>query len=82
MDWIDSVLLTTASTVACMMFPRLLSHILNPKAKGTKLVKATSTSQKARYEITTFPYCTSYALTGSPSCKFSPHFCSKCSANG
>ncbi len=81
MGRIDATLLTLFSTVACLIFPRLLGIITNPKTKRHRPLQTASTSQKAKYEITTFPYCTSYALTGNPSCKFSPNFCGRCSPN-
>jgi hypothetical protein len=81
MHWIDATLLTIFSTVACAIFPKLLSVIVNFSTQKTQKFQATSTWQKTRYGITTFPYCTSYALTGSPACKFSPHFCGRCSPN-
>ncbi len=81
MGRMDATLLTLVSTIACLTFPRLLSIILDPKIKRTQLLQTAFRSRKAKYEITSFPYCTSHSLTGSPSCKFSPSFCAKCSPN-
>ncbi|PLZ97507.1 hypothetical protein CEN50_14945 [Fischerella thermalis CCMEE 5268] len=81
MDRIDVTLLTLISTIACLTFPKLLSIITDPKIKPTRLLQKVSTPRNTQQGITSFPFCTSYALTGSPSCKFSPHFCGRCSPN-
>ncbi|BAZ68515.1 hypothetical protein NIES4106_32790 [Fischerella sp. NIES-4106] len=81
MDRIDAILLTLISTITCLTFPRLLSIITNLKIKPTKLLQKASTPRKTQHKLTSFPFCTSYALTGSPSCKFSPRFCARCSPN-
>jgi Na+/proline symporter len=69
---IDIALLMLISTVACLILPKFLSILLAAK---------TSKPQTIRIGITSFPYCTAYALTGSQGCKFSPNFCDKCSPN-
>ncbi len=79
MGLMDTLLLTTSSTVLCLAFPKLLSMILSNQTNRTKPDEKVSTSPIATSKITAFPYCTSYILTGSPSCRFSPHFCAKCS---
>jgi hypothetical protein len=78
MNLMDILFLTLASTIACVALPRLISIIL---VMGGKSIKKhhVITLQKARYEVTSFPFCTSYILTSTPSCKFSPHFCGQCS---
>ncbi|OUL31203.1 hypothetical protein BV372_20550 [Nostoc sp. T09] len=77
----DAALLTLINTVACLAFPKLLSIILSPQAKPTEPLPKDSSSQKARVPITTFPYCTAHPLTGSPFCRFRPHFCARCTPN-
>jgi hypothetical protein len=66
---------------ACLAFPKLLSMFL-ARTKLSEPSSMGSNLQPTRIEITSFPYCTAYALTRSQFCKFSPHFCSQCSPNG
>ncbi|QLE59419.1 hypothetical protein FD725_18060 [Nostoc sp. TCL26-01] len=82
MALLDAFFLTLINIVACLVFPKLLSVILDPpRVKHTKRLSQGLKSHAARIEITSFPYCTAYAITGSQYCKFSPHFCSQCSPN-
>jgi hypothetical protein len=78
MNLMDILLLTLASTIACVTLPRLISIILMMGGKSIKKHHVI-TLQKARHKVTSFPFCTTYSLTKTPSCKFSPHFCGKCS---
>lgn len=78
---IDAILLTLISTIVCLTFPRLLSIITAPKIKPIRLLQKASTPRKTQQKLTSFPFCTSYAITGGPSCKFSPRFCGRCSPN-
>jgi hypothetical protein len=80
MDLLNIILLTSINVFACLAFPRLISIISNLKTKDIQASQMSSTSQKTKYEITSFPYCTSYSLTASPVCKFRPNFCAKCSS--
>ncbi len=77
----DALFLTLVNVAACLTFPKLLSLITAPEVKRIKPLQNLSSSRKATGELTTFPYCTSYALTQAPSCKFSPNFCDRCSPN-
>ncbi|BAY12031.1 hypothetical protein [Calothrix sp. NIES-2098] len=77
----DAALLTLINTVACLAFPKLLSIILSPKAKPTESSPKGASSQKSIIPITTFPYCTAHPITGSPFCRFRPHFCDRCTPN-
>jgi hypothetical protein len=79
MNLMDILFLTLASTIACVALPRLISIIM--VMGGNSIQKRhVITLQKARHEVvTSFPFCTTYSLTSTPSCKFSPHFCGKCS---
>jgi hypothetical protein len=78
MNLMDILFLTLASTIACVALPRLVSIIM---VLGGKSIKKhhVITLQEASNEVTSFPFCTTYNLTSTPSCKFSPHFCGKCS---
>lgn len=80
MDLLDIILLTSINIFGCLAFPRLLSLFFSLKTKYIQRLQMYSTTQKTKYEITSFPYCTSYSLTASPVCKFRPNFCAKCSA--
>jgi hypothetical protein len=73
----DVLLLTLLNAAACLVLPKLASKILG--TKDTQTLAKGSTSSKARIEISSFPYCTSYVLTGKEFCKFRPQFCAKCS---
>jgi hypothetical protein len=77
----DALFLTLVNVAACLTFPKLLSKITAPEVKRIKPLQKVSGSRKTTDKLTTFPYCTSYALTQAPSCKFSPNFCDKCSPN-
>lgn len=76
MGLVDALLIVLTSTLACLTLPKLLHILLTPKPKSTRSLRK---FKKLKHEITSFPYCTSYSLTGTPSCKFSPNFCAKCS---
>ncbi|MEH2461351.1 hypothetical protein [Nostoc sp.] len=81
MKLIDSTLLTLINITACVAFPKLVAILLADKTKVTEVLPNNSKLQAARVELTSFPYCTAYALTGSQFCKFSPDFCANCSPN-
>lgn len=81
MNLIDTILLTLLNIAACMALPKVLAILLADKTKLTEALPNCSKLQIVRVELTSFPYCTAYALTGSQFCKFSPDFCSKCSPN-
>jgi len=81
MNLIDAILLTLLNIAACMALPKLLAILLADKTKLTEGLPNGSKLQTARVELTSFPYCTAYQLTGSQFCKFSPDFCAKCSPN-
>jgi hypothetical protein len=75
----DTILLTLINATACLALPKLLSLVLVRKSKQSPASSIGSNLQTTKLEITSFPYCTTYTLTGRQSCKFSPHFCSQCS---
>jgi hypothetical protein len=80
----DAVLLTLINAVACLAFPKLLSIILSPnfpKFKANEALPQDSLPEITKLPLTSFPYCTTYIVTGKQSCKFSPHFCARCSPN-
>ncbi|MEH1943451.1 MAG: hypothetical protein V7L01_24970 [Nostoc sp.] len=81
MNLIDAILLTLLNIAACMAFPKLLALFLAQKTKLTEALPNASKLQAAKIQLTSFPYCTAYQLTGSQYCKFSPDFCAKCSPN-
>ncbi|MEH2007660.1 hypothetical protein [Nostoc sp.] len=81
MNLIDTILLTLLNIAACMVLPKLLAILLAEKTKVTEALSNGSKLQTARVELTSFPYCTAYGLTGSQFCKFRPNFCPKCSPN-
>ncbi|MEH1910434.1 MAG: hypothetical protein V7L05_13295 [Nostoc sp.] len=81
MKLIDSTLLTLLNIAACVAFPKLVAILLADKTKVTEALPNGSKLQTARVELTSFPYCTAYGLTGSQFCKFSPDFCANCSPN-
>ncbi len=81
MGSIDAVLLTLINVVACLALPKLIFTILAFQTKTAKTSLEVAKPQTARIANTSFPYCTAYTLTGSQFCRFSPHFCSKCSPN-
>ncbi len=79
MGLVDAIFIVLISTVVCLALPKLLHILQAPKSKPAKSSLRFAKSKRAIYESTSFPYCTSYLLAGSPSCKFSPSFCAKCS---
>ena len=81
MNLIDAILLTLLNIAACMAFPKFLALFVGQKTKLTEALPNASKLQAAKIELTSFPYCTAYALTGSKFCKFSPDFCPNCSPN-
>lgn len=81
MNLMNAILLTLVNTAACLALPKLLAILLAPKAKSAELSPKRFKLQTARVELTSFPYCTVYTLTGRQFCKFSPRFCDKCSPN-
>jgi hypothetical protein len=81
MNFIDAIVLTLLNMAACMAFPKLLATFLANRTKLTEALSNASKLQPAKIELTSFPYCTAYQLTGSQYCKFSPDFCAKCSPN-
>ena len=81
MNLIDPILLTLVNIAACIALPKLLSLLLAEKTKLTEALPNGSKLQVAKIELTSFPYCTAYQLTGSQFCKFSPNFCPNCSPN-
>ena len=81
MNVIDPILLTLVNIAACMALPKLLSLFMAEKTKFTEALPNGSKLQAAKIELTSFPYCTAYTLTGSQFCKFSPDFCPNCSPN-
>ena len=81
MNLIDTILLTLLNIAACMALPKLLALFLAEKTKLTEALPNASELQAAKIELTSFPYCTAYAVTGSQFCKFSPNFCPNCSPN-
>ncbi|MFN5956003.1 MAG: hypothetical protein ACK6A9_00990 [Dolichospermum sp.] len=74
----DVLLLTIINAGACLALPKLLSMVSVRKAKQSQPLSVASSCKPAK-EITSFPYCTTYSLTGSQFCKFKPRFCSQCS---
>ncbi|WP_027403760.1 hypothetical protein [Aphanizomenon flos-aquae] len=77
----DVLFLTVINAGACLALPKLLSIILVRKPQESQPFSIVSDCQPAKMGITSFPYCTAYALTGSQFCKFSPRFCNPCSPN-
>ncbi|MCE2720737.1 MAG: hypothetical protein ACK57R_00185 [Dolichospermum sp.] len=74
----DVLLLTIINAGACLALPKLLSMVSVRRAKQSQPLSVASTCKPTK-EITSFPYCTTYSLTGSQFCKFKPRFCSQCS---
>ncbi|MFW9264153.1 MULTISPECIES: hypothetical protein [unclassified Nostoc] len=81
MNFIDTIMLTLLNIAACIALPKILAIILAEKTKLTEALQDGSKLQTAKIELTSFPYCTAYPVTGSQFCKFSPDFCAKCSPN-
>ncbi len=77
----DAALFTFINAVACLAFPKLLSMILALKSRLTVGSSPHTSANLPQFSVTSFPYCTAYVLAGSPSCKFSPDFCARCSPN-
>ncbi|MEH2232577.1 MAG: hypothetical protein V7K71_23590 [Nostoc sp.] len=81
MNFIDGIMLTLLNIAACIALPKILAILLADKTKLTETLANGSKLQAAKVELTSFPYCTAYQLTGSQYCKFSPDFCANCSPN-
>jgi hypothetical protein len=81
MNLIDAILLTLLNIAICVVFPKLVAMLLADKTNSNQVSGNGSKLRTAKIELTSFPYCTTYSLTGSQHCKFSPDFCSKCSPN-
>jgi len=81
MNFIDIILLTLLNIATCIGLPKILAILLAEKTKLTEALQNSSKLQTAKIELTSFPYCTAYPVTGSQFCKFSPDFCAKCSPN-
>ena len=81
MNFLDTIMLTLLNIAACITLPKILAILLDDKTKLTEALVNTSKLQTAKIELTSFPYCTAYQLTGSQYCKFSPDFCANCSPN-
>ncbi|MEH2212129.1 hypothetical protein [Nostoc sp.] len=81
MTFIDGIMLTLLNIAACIALPKILAILLADKTKLTETLANGSKLQAAKIELTSFPYCTAYQLTGSQYCKFSPDFCANCSPN-
>ncbi|MEH2124325.1 hypothetical protein [Nostoc sp.] len=81
MNFIDGIMLTLLNIAACIALPRILAILLADKTKLTETLVNGSKLQAAKIQLTSFPYCTAYQLTGSQYCKFSPDFCANCSPN-
>jgi hypothetical protein len=75
----DALLLTLLNGAACLLLPKLLSKIVAAKPQLTSSVVTATTDIKNKIAPTSFPYCTTYVVTGNQFCKFRPQFCSKCS---
>jgi hypothetical protein len=76
----DVLLLTFINAGACLALPKLLSILVRQPQESPEFSMASS-FKPTKMEMTSFPYCTAYALTGSEYCKFSPRFCHRCSPN-
>jgi hypothetical protein len=81
MNFIDAILLTLINIAACIALPKLIAIFLTNKTKLAQVSPNSLEFQIAKVQLTSFPYCTAYPLTGSQYCKFSPDFCPKCSPN-
>ncbi len=81
MNSTDVILLTLVNVASCIVLPKLVDIFLAHKTKLTQLSPNNSEFQPAKIQLTSFPYCTAYSLTGSQYCKFRPDFCPKCSPN-
>ena len=79
MSLMTALFLVALVTIACLILPRLISIFLSLKTRLTEKLETSSVLQEVKSEITSFPYCMSYKLTGSQFCKFRPSFCARCS---
>ena len=77
----EVLLITVINVAACITLPKLLSVFLSRKSINCQTSKQDSSLQAAKNELTSFPYCTAYAISGTQYCKFRPHFCDQCSLN-
>lgn len=78
MSLIDGLFITVISALVCLGLPKLLS--LRTKPPKSSLMNSSLNTEKS--EISSFPYCTVYNLTGTQFCKFRPQFCHRCSSRG
>jgi len=77
----DVLLLTLINAGACLALPKLLSMVLVRKPQQSQAFSLASGCKPTKMEMTSFPYCTAYTITGTQYCKFSPRFCDQCSPN-
>lgn len=82
MGLLDGVFLTVINAIICLGLPKLLSVILSLRTKSSQLYLSNSQFKVEKLEISSFPYCTVYGVTGTQFCKFGPHFCPRCSSRG
>ncbi|WP_353930937.1 hypothetical protein WJM97_22205 [Okeanomitos corallinicola TIOX110] len=82
MGLIDGLLITVINAVICLGLPKLLSILLSLRTKSPKPSLKNSALNTEKLEISSFPYCTVYDLTGNQFCKFRPQFCHRCSSGG
>lgn len=75
----DALLITFLNAAACLVLPKFLSMLLASKNSPNQPSAMDSQLHPQKIEITSFPYCTAYGLTGTQFCRFRPLFCSKCS---
>ena len=81
MDLMDILLLTLINAGTCLALPKLISMIVVRRSQEASSFFVDYGYKSDKMGITSFPYCTVYALTGSGFCKFSPRFCNQCSPN-
>lgn len=77
----EVLLITVINVAACITLPKLLSLFLSRKSPNCQTSKKDSSLAAAKNELTSFPYCTVYNITGTQYCKFRPRFCDQCSPN-
>ncbi len=77
----DVLLFTVINAGACLALPKLLSMVVVRKPQQSQPLSINPSCKPTKMEMTSFPYCTAYALTRSQFCKFSPRFCDQCSPN-
>ncbi|TAE53915.1 MAG: hypothetical protein EAZ76_15955 [Nostocales cyanobacterium] len=82
MGLLDGVFLTVINAVICLGLPKLLFVILSLRNKSSQLCLQNSQLKPEKLEISSFPYCTVYGVSGTQFCKFKPHFCPRCSPRG